>query len=43
MNELSNKELLELYEILKKFIISLETAKEEINNDWSVKKRYWSY
>lgn len=33
MNELSNKELLELYEILKKFIISLETAKEEINND----------
>lgn len=33
MNELSNKELLDLYEILKKFIRNLENSKEESNND----------
>ena len=33
MNELSNKELLELYEILKKFVRNLENSKEESNDD----------
>ncbi len=33
MNELNNKDLLELYEILKKFIKNLENAKEEYDND----------
>ncbi len=30
---LSNKDLLEIYEILKKFVKSLESRKEEENND----------
>ncbi len=33
MSELSNKELLEMYEILKKFIRNLENSKEGSNND----------
>lgn len=33
MKELSNKELLEIYKIIKDFIKSLEARKEEINND----------
>ena len=33
MNKLSNDELLELYEILKKFLKTLELSKEETNND----------
>ena len=33
MNELNNKELLELYEILKKFVRNLENSKEGANND----------
>ncbi len=33
MNELNNKDLLELYDILKKFIKSLEKNKEEVEND----------
>ena len=31
MNELSNNELLEIYDILKKFVKSLENAKEEVS------------
>ena len=31
MNKLSNEELLELYEILKKFLKTLELSKEESN------------
>ncbi len=30
---LSNKDLLEIYDILKKFVKSLESRKEEENND----------
>ena len=33
MNELSNKELLEFYEILKKFVKKLELDKEEVSDD----------
>ena len=33
MDKLSNDELLELYEILKKFLKTLELSKEETNND----------
>ena len=40
MNELDNKELLELYKIVKEYIKKLEdskedTNKEEVTNDWS--------
>ena len=34
MKELSNKELLELYRIVKEYIRTLESHKEELNNDW---------
>ena len=33
MNELTNKEILEVYEILKKFVRSLESNKEEHANE----------
>ena len=33
MKDLSNKELLEMYKIVKEFIKSLEKRKEETNND----------
>lgn len=33
MNELSNKELLEFYEILKKFVKKLELDREEVSDD----------
>lgn len=33
MNELSNKELLELYRIVKEFIGTLEARKEELKTD----------
>jgi len=33
MNELSNKDLLEYYEILKKFIKKLEADREEVSDD----------
>jgi len=33
MNELSNKELLELYRIVKEFIGTLEARKEELETD----------
>ena len=31
MNEISNQELLEIYDILKKFVKSLESAREEVS------------
>lgn len=31
MNELNNKELLEVYELLKKIVRTLENHKEEVN------------
>ena len=37
---LSNKDLLEIYDILKKFVKSLESRKEEENNDWKIK--FWN-
>ena len=33
MKELNNNELLETYEMLKKFIKSLEKSKEEVTHD----------
>jgi hypothetical protein len=33
MKELSNNELLEAYEMLKKFIKTLEKSKEEVTHD----------
>ena len=33
MKELTNNELLETYELLKKFIKSLEKSKEEVTHD----------
>ncbi len=33
MKELSNKELLDIYKIVKDFIKSLQDRKEELNND----------
>ena len=33
MKDLSNKELLEIYKIIKDFVKSLEKRKEELNND----------
>lgn len=33
MNELTNKELLEYYEILKKFVKKLELDREEVSDD----------
>ena len=34
MKDLDNKELLDIYRIVKEFIKTLEKYKEEINNDW---------
>jgi hypothetical protein len=33
MKQLNNKDLLEIYNILKEFIKSLESKKEGVNND----------
>jgi hypothetical protein len=33
MKELSNNDLLEIYEMLKKFIKTLEKSKEEVTHD----------
>ena len=33
MKDLSNKELLEIYKIIKDYVKSLEKRKEELNND----------
>ena len=33
MNSLNDDELMEIYEILKKFIRSLENRKEEVNHE----------
>lgn len=33
MKELSNKDILEVYEMLKKFVKSLEKTKEEVVHD----------
>ena len=33
MKELSNKDLLEFYEVLKKFVKKLELDREEVNSD----------
>ncbi len=33
MNELTNKELLEVYDILKKFVRTLEKDKEEVASE----------
>ena len=33
MNELNNKDILEFYEILKKFVKKLELDREEVSDD----------
>ncbi len=43
MKELSNKELLDIYKIVKDFIKSLQDRKEELNNDREDKWEYWNY
>ena len=41
MSELNNKDLLELYKILKDFVENLSQKLEDIKNDWEDKWRNW--
>ena len=38
---LNNNDLIEIYEILKKFVKTLESKKEEVQNDWKFK--FWDW